>query len=779
MDFEGYDDFDTSAGDVNVPGSEMSEEELMAPHVPWWMSRYEKAPSGIDSQEKTQLGSKPYSHHAEGGMFGDWITGRDGLGRPNSFTRGLRIVKDYDSDKYELLAKDGQVLSSSKEHEALQKYAENHINAEINEYPKDHYAEGGMFGTAGIAAVKSVYGDALKFNEGSLATGVVDGRALQIKSHGDALQIDFGKSELMGTGQHAATSYKGDKGSSLFQSLQFLEKLEALIAGAGEQGLGIKYNSEDERLVGLYEKALSRKGFKKLADGHWVPHLASGGAFDDMETEFGNLSDLDFSLMASSGFPMQEGLTIDASGAVKAGHTATHGAGPISGTMQGGIPKADWDKINIHHAVTLVENEGGWDEKYLSKDQIKRQRTEINDEQIQALFQATGEPLSVIQQYLRSAKKIVGDRAMFADVDTSKMSHHAEGGRHDMTRGGPMPNTGAAASGQDWHPAYLTDKEYVIRADRAVKFKDTLDKINFGTQDHFAFGGSFFLPYMARHAAGMMQATGMTNPVGAHGPQNVGRALAIQSGLETLGGPIGMSVVIGAQLIGDAEQKFHDALVGGAESAMTFSAKMSSVKFRPEDMLRDVGSSIVYGGDKLSKNLNGPVLNALGLDIIPQLKIASGVIGTVVSGIGSISDAISGYGDKYGDINAGVASAKAQVEVQQTMGDMRRAATSSEDLAKYIVAQGETQAKFEDMKIRILTKLLPLVTDGLKIAENLMPLAELVVSILKLPAEAVLTIVKILSEMLNIFRKAEEEPGEQRDQTDWVLRTRFPGWSPP
>jgi hypothetical protein len=99
--------------------------------------------------------------------------------------------------------------------------------------------------------------------------------------------------------------------------------------------------------------------------------------------------------------------------------------------------------------------------------------------------------------------------------------------------------------------------------------------------------------------------------------------------------------------------------------------------------------------------------------ISPALSVLGSVAGEAASSLGKFMKAVDATADRYGDYSPVIAQAQAQSEIRQVLADMRRAQTAGPELARYIQARSDLQQQFEEAKIKILVKLLP-------IAENLM-----------------------------------------------------------
>lgn len=277
----------------------------------------------------------------------------------------------------------------------------------------------------------------------------------------------------------------------------------------------------------------------------------------------------------------------------------------------------------------------------------------------------------------------------------SVYSGYARGGRVDLSRGGGVPNTGHAQSGADWHPAWLTDKEFVINARSAARNREALQAANANpdvtlSARHYATGG----PTIANILAGAMQATG------------TGSATSIAN-LEIAGGPIGQA----AMLLLEAQKAFSAQMVGAARGVGEFANALADPDANPAKPLMKAGDSIQAAGDKMHNTIVS-------------------VLGESVKQFAGLMDSITGTAKRYGEFSPNIAAAEAVVDIQQTLGDFRRAQEYGPELARYIKAQGDLQQRFEDAKMKLLLKILPAVTTIVDTLEAIMGAGEGVTTVL-------------------------------------------------
>ena len=126
--------------------------------------------------------------------------------------------------------------------------------------------------------------------------------------------------------------------------------------------------------------------------------------------------------------------------------------------------------------------------------------------------------------------------------------------------------------------------------------------------------------------------------------------------------------------------------------------------------------------------------------------------------------------DKYTEYSPEVAHAQAIAEIRQVMGDLRRSKEITPELSRYIMAQSDMQQKFEDIKVKLLVKILPVVTKVLEHIEVLMKAGESVAGVINVIAEPLVVMARVLGEMLGL----QKEPlrPDPIDPTEQLLNDR-------
>ena len=206
---------------------------------------------------------------------------------------------------------------------------------------------------------------------------------------------------------------------------------------------------------------------------------------------------------------------------------------------------------------------------------------------------------------------------------------------------------------------------------------------------------------------------------GAGAAAAAGGGGGISGAVGAMGGPVQVAFAALA-----AMKAFKDGLASSIKGVGDFGAAMISPSNDPADMVNSMGGAVKGFSDKL-------------FYVSPILGIFGAALGQSVMVIGTFMKALDGMVNRYETFNVTLAMAQARAETVQLLGDLRRAQTAGPQLAQYVMLRSEMQQKFEDAKIRMLTRILPLVMVGMKFAETLLPIAEIIVELLTKMGEAV------------------------------------------
>lgn len=311
--------------------------------------------------------------------------------------------------------------------------------------------------------------------------------------------------------------------------------------------------------------------------------------------------------------------------------------------------------------------------------------------------------------------------------------HGASGGRVDMTGGGVMPDTGKAPRGSDWHPAWLTDQEFVVNAESARKNRGLLESINHKAEGgHFAPGGIAAIPPQNVTPPGGSAQQSYTGRSPIYPGVSSFRLISNAAGI--VFGPLGQTIAGVLYLVGQAQKMFQEEVVGATRAVGDFANALADPDANPSKVFTRAGDALSSGGERMSKGLNfaiSPITAALGVDLIPQLKLFTGVTGEAAKQFGALMDAVDATAKRYGEFSPDIAVAQAMVEVQHTMGELRRAQESGPELARYLRAQVDLQQSYEDLKIRLLLKIMPIITTIVTFTENFVSGVDIISSIVE------------------------------------------------
>jgi len=170
-----------------------------------------------------------------------------------------------------------------------------------------------------------------------------------------------------------------------------------------------------------------------------------------------------------------------------------------------------------------------------------------------------------------------------------------------------------------------------------------------------------------------------------------------------------VAVALAAKELGE---KINKAIVDGIKGTVgavgAVASGIASSSSDPFIPIAKLGDTTSKAGEKIAEYL--PVLG--------YLVIATGEAGKAVAGLMQELDKAA---QRYGEYSPQIAQAQAVAEVRHTLGDLRRAQEVGHELARYVQTQGELQQKFEDIKVKLLVKLLPIVTRILEVLEMVIP----------------------------------------------------------
>lgn len=158
--------------------------------------------------------------------------------------------------------------------------------------------------------------------------------------------------------------------------------------------------------------------------------------------------------------------------------------------------------------------------------------------------------------------------------------------------------------------------------------------------------------------------------------------------------PIAGAVVAGVMAI----KRFMDDTLKAAESAGKLAA------------------SLLNADERLSASLHNLSETTRGI---------SPVLGAFGSVLATFTTNLEGLADRYAAFNPDIAMAQGVADIRQQLGDLRRGSEAQANLVSYIQQSSQIQQKFEDMKIRLLNRMMPAIQGMLSLMEKILPFVEL------------------------------------------------------
>lgn len=207
---------------------------------------------------------------------------------------------------------------------------------------------------------------------------------------------------------------------------------------------------------------------------------------------------------------------------------------------------------------------------------------------------------------------------------------------------------------------------------------------------------------------------------------------------------------------------------GAARGLADFATSIASPDADPSKYTELIGRTLSTFGDKL-------------FYISPALSIVPGALGEAVQGLSRFTRALDGVSDRYRKFSGPLAVAEAQGKAIQTLGDVRRAQEIGPQLAVYVQQRTQMQQKFEDAKIRMISRMLPVALTLMEKVEQMLPLLELLVSLGTDGAEALLKMAGFGDDIAAMRKKITEAKvrGGVNDMTRILMNTFLPGPRPP
>lgn len=226
----------------------------------------------------------------------------------------------------------------------------------------------------------------------------------------------------------------------------------------------------------------------------------------------------------------------------------------------------------------------------------------------------------------------------------------------------------------------------------------------------------------------------------AEAPPEGGSTLdIIQTVLKQFGGQAGGAA-------GDVLKAFTGTGAGGAVGGLAAGGAIIAAVVATEVLLRNALESAVHSVTHFAEVLSSPdvdpsvIFSELGQSVRSStekliylgnlLGVFGPVVGDIISSFGNLQRNLDGMVQRFAGFSPLLASAQAQAEVTQVLGEFRRAQTAAPDLARYIQARTELQQRYEDIKVELLKGIAPVLTTAVETLTAAMPLLRGAVTVL-------------------------------------------------
>lgn len=427
-----------------------------------------------------------------------------------------------------------------------------------------------------------------------------------------------------------------------------------------------------------------------------------------------------------------------------------------------------------------------------------------------------------------------GDDFNVLEGEDFQLENYAKGGVVYAARGGDTADHPGGPRGTDTVPAWLTPGEFVVNAADAAANRDILERINSGggaalMAEGGMLGGikewakSFFdwnavdepvgqetedldevIEVVTESLEGLADALVDVQEViegvddggrGSGGPgprQDVAGAItrganlargvaggdvagvAGQLGGAGAAGPVGAVMAVKA-----AVDAVNEKVIGGIRSAVNgisgIANAIADSSADPSIPLSNVGDAASKAGEKISS-------------VVPALGWMTVAVGETVSALGGFMRVLDKTVERYAEYSPQIAQAQAVAEIRQTMGDLRRSGEVSAAMTQYVMARADLQQKFEDIKVKLLNKIVPIASRILELIEAIMPSGQGIETAINGVGGTLTILSAVAEELVRMIGKATTP--EVEDPTSQLLDPRFmmtegmadargrPGWIP-
>ncbi len=178
----------------------------------------------------------------------------------------------------------------------------------------------------------------------------------------------------------------------------------------------------------------------------------------------------------------------------------------------------------------------------------------------------------------------------------------------------------------------------------------------------------------------------------------------------------------------------------------------------PANYISSLGASAKSAGDAIFM-------------INPVLGIFANTVGGATQALGQFMKVLDAQVDRYSGFSPQLSVAAAMGELRTTLADFGRAQAIAPDLIRYVEARTELQNQFEDTKIKLLERVVPVVTNIMESISRLWPLIEAGLLSAEMIVEALTGPQRRILEGIASLMPERPRPQDIEMPTDAILRS--------
>lgn len=229
------------------------------------------------------------------------------------------------------------------------------------------------------------------------------------------------------------------------------------------------------------------------------------------------------------------------------------------------------------------------------------------------------------------------------------------------------------------------------------------------------------------------------------------------AGAGAMAGAAGAIPIVGLAIMArELVKQLGQAAVGAIGSAGRYASGMIDPSTDPSAAITRIGSAAKEAGESLAQ-------------VSPVVGYMIAAVGEATKSLGALIRNIDGMVERYGEFSPLIAQQQAIIEVRSTLGDIRRSREAERGLVQYMQARGELVARFEDIKIRLLNRLLEVVTPMLIIMNKVVQGAESMGGIINAGLSPLTDIAGAMTQLVGMQRDDRMPRPSELDPTNVIL----------